>query len=375
MTRDYYEVLGVGRDADTQQIKKAYRALARQLHPDVNRHEASAEERFKEATEAYEVLSDPQKRGLYDAYGHAGVKRGAGAGAGAGGFGDFGDLFEAFFGGDIFGTRTATRPTRARGRDLALAVELELHEAAFGVTKEVTLSLQDTCRECGGAGTTDPASVHVCADCGGSGQVRTLRRTPFGQIVQTGPCPRCRGAGEIIDRPCPVCEGSGRAFREKTLSVEIPAGIADGQRIRLTGQGEPGERGARPGDLYVHVSVLPHPEFEREGEDILYRLDLTMVQAALGDRVMVPTLDGEEEVAFAAGTQPGEVRVLRGRGVPRLNRVGRGDEHVLINVMIPRNLTDEQRDLLRRLDDCCGPEQYEAKPEGIFDRLKQLFTR
>jgi molecular chaperone DnaJ len=377
MSRDYYQVLGVARDAEPQQIKKAYRRLARELHPDVNGTDPAAEEKFKEATEAYEVLGDADKRRLYDTYGHAGVKAGArGAGDPFGGFGGgFGDIFEAFFGTDAFGGGRARNPRGpSRGRDLGVALELDLEEAAFGVRTEVEYDVLDVCRECGGAGTKNPSSVKRCPECGGAGQTRTVRRTAFGQFIQTGVCLRCRGEGELIGDPCPECSGAGRAFREKNLSVEIPAGIADGQRIRLTGQGEAGVHGGPPGDLYVEVSVRPHELFEREGNDILYRQDLTMVQAALGATVSVPTLDGDEEVAFAPGTQPGEIKVLRGRGVPRLNRSGRGDMHVLVNVMIPRDLTDQQKELLRDLEDCCGEEQYTPKGEGIFHRLKQLFA-
>jgi molecular chaperone DnaJ len=376
MTRDYYEVLGVNRSAETQEIKKAYRRLARQLHPDVNGGDPDSEERFKEATEAYEVLCDPDKRRLYDTYGHAGVKSQArGGDPFGGGFGGFGDIFEAFFGSDLFGggrPRNARAP--GRGRDLAVAVELSLEEAAFGVSREIGYDVLDTCRECGGAGTRNPSSVKTCPDCGGSGQRRIVRRTAFGQFVQTGVCPSCGGQGEQIGDPCPVCSGAGRAFREKTLSVDIPAGIADGQRIRLSAQGEAGVHGGPPGDLYVEVVVEPHALFERQGNDVLYRQDLTMVQAALGSTVAVPTLDGPEEVSFAPGTQPGEIKVLRGHGIPRLNRSGRGDMHVLVNVMIPRDLTDQQKDLLRELDGCCGDEHYQPKGEGIFHKLKQLFA-
>ena len=260
MERDYYEVLGVPRDADAPQIKKAYRNLARELHPDVNGSDPAGEERFKEATEAYEVLSDAEKRGIYDAYGHEGLRRGAGAGGGGGfgGFTDFTDIFDAFFGGDVFGGRGQARTGPARGGDREVAVELDLQQAAFGVTTEVTVRLIDTCTECGGARTQDASSFTTCPQCGGAGQVRTVRRTAFGQFVQSGPCPQCGGEGQIIGEPCPGCGGRGRTPREKSVSVEIPAGIADGQRIRLTGQGDAGERGGRPGDLYVQVRVAEH---------------------------------------------------------------------------------------------------------------------
>ncbi|MHB9148522.1 MAG: molecular chaperone DnaJ [Thermoleophilia bacterium] len=371
MKRDYYEVLGLSRDADIQQVKKAYRSLARKLHPDVNGHDPEAETKFKEATEAYEILSDPERRRTYDAYGHEGLR---GGGAHAGGFTDLSDIFESFFGGDIFGGGGARRSAAVRGDDIGVAVELDLTEAAFGVSREVEFELLDTCPECGGSGAEDSDAISSCPDCAGSGQVRTVRRTPFGQFVQSGTCPRCRGEGRIIERPCPECHGRGRVRSTKTISVEIPAGISDGQRIRLTGQGGVGTRGGPPGDLYVQVSVAEHPEFVRQGDDILYNLDVTMTQAALGAKFSVPTLDGEEDLVLPPGTQPNEVKILRGRGVPRLRRSGRGDQHVMVNVMIPRNLTPEQGDLLRELDDCCGDEHYSPKHESVLDRLKSFFT-
>lgn len=374
MKRDYYEVLGVSRQADIQEIKKAYRRLARELHPDINDHDPQAEEKFKEATEAYEVLGEAEKRGVYDTYGHEGL-RGAGGGQGFEGFGDLSDLFSTFFGGDLFGGGRGGRSAGpAPGGDVAMEVQIDLREAAFGVKKEIEVDLLDTCRECGGAGSTDPDSIQACAECGGSGMRRSVRRTAFGQFVQTAPCPTCRGAGQTISDPCPTCRGAGRATRSKTVSVDIPSGISDGQRIRLTGQGPAGERGARPGDLYVHVTVLPDPVLEREGDDILYQQDLTMVQAALGVHVTIPTLDGDEEVEFAPGTQPHDVKVLRSRGVPHLRHGGRGDQRVIVNIMIPRSLNDHQRELLTELDECCGMEHYDAKPEGILQRLKHFFA-
>ncbi len=376
MTRDYYEVLGVPRDADAQTIKKAYRRLARELHPDVNNHDPDCEDKFKEATQAYEVLCDAEKRRLYDAYGPDAFRRGAG-GSGFGGFngpfGDFDDIFQSFFGSWFGGgARQAAEPTR--GQDLLVELVLDLEEAAFGVTKDVEVESLDTCRECGGARTTDPSSVTTCSVCGGSGVSRTVRQSLFGQFVQTGPCGACRGEGRIIGKPCPSCGGAGRAMRAHTISVDIPAGIADGQRVRLTGRGGVGERGGQPGDLYVQVRVAPHPAFERDGDDILYRQDLTMIQAALGVDVNVPTLDGEEEVHFRPGTQPGDVITLRSRGVPHLRQQGRGAQKILVNVVVPRNLDDRQRELLHAFDECCGDEHYNHKAEGFFQKFKQLFT-
>lgn len=379
MTRDYYEVLGVDRSADLQEIKKAYRQLARRLHPDVNDHDPDCETKFKEATQAYEILSDPEKRRLYDAYGPDAFRNGratAGQGGFGGGFGDFDDIFESFFrpffGGQAAGGQRRGGP--ARGQDLLVELEVELEEAAFGASKEVEVEALDTCRACGGAGTTNPESVSTCPECQGSGVVRNVRNMVFGQFVQTGPCHACGGEGRVIKEPCDECRGQGRSMRRRTLSVDIPAGINDGQRIRLTGMGGAGERGGAPGDLYVQVRVAPHELFERRGEDILYRLDLTMVQAALGADIAIPTLDGEEEVAFAAGTQPGDVVTLKSRGVPHLRGSGRGAQKILINVVVPRGLNEEQRRLLEDFDESVGQEHYNQKPEGFFQKFKQLFT-
>lgn len=384
MKRDYYEVLGVPRDADIQQIKKAYRKLAREHHPDVNQCDPECEERFKEATEAYEVLCDTNKRRLYDAYGHDGL-RGRGAG-GAGGFGfddfpGFSDLFESLFGsfgGGAFGGAGpfgSTRPSGpVRGDDLAVEVHLTLEEAAFGVEKEITFSAQGTCPTCEGAGTTDPSSVESCGECGGLGQVRTIRRTMLGQFVQTGPCPRCSGMGQVIKSPCEECRGDGRVISERKVTVQIPAGVDEGQQIRASGRGGAGERSARAGDLYVRVRVEPHELFERRGDDIFYDAELTMVQAALGATLTIPTLDGEVELEFEPGTQPGETKVLRGKGVPHLNGYGRGDQQVLVTVLVPHDLDEQHRQLLRDLDDALTPEHYAPKAEGVLHKLRNLFN-
>ncbi|MCE5254290.1 MAG: molecular chaperone DnaJ [Actinomycetia bacterium] len=378
MKRDYYEVLGVSRDADLQQIKRAYRRLARELHPDANSADPDCEEKFKEATEAYEVLSDPEKRGVYDTYGHDGLRRGAGGAGGFGfdGFPGFGDLFENLF-GSFGGGFTRTGPFGrtqtagpARGEDLALDVELTLEEAAFGVEKEITFTAQGVCPVCEGVGTTEPASVKTCPECSGLGRVRTVRRTMLGQFVQTGPCTRCGGQGQVIESPCRECRGSGRVYAERKVKVQIPAGIDAGQRIRVSGRGGAGDRGAQAGDLYVRVHVAPHEVFERRGDDILCRADLTMVQAAVGTTVPVPTLDGEEEVTFAPGTQPGEVKVLRGRGVPHLHGHGRGDQEVHVRVLIPRDLDDQQRRMLQEFDGACGADHYSDRDEGVLQKIR-----
>ena len=383
MKRDYYEVLGVPRDADVQVIKKAYRKLARQLHPDVNCEDPECEEKFKEATEAYEVLCDQERRQIYDTYGHEGLRRGAGGAGGFGGFEGFpgfGDLFENLFGGAFgagpfassFGRTQPAGP--ARGDDLAIEVELTLEEAAFGVEKQLSFEAHGVCQVCEGLGTKDPSSVKTCPECSGAGRVRTIRRTMLGQFMQTGPCPRCAGEGHIIESPCKDCRGTGRMFGERKVIVNIPAGIDSDQRIRVTGRGGAGERGARPGDLYVRVHVLAHDAFERREDDILYAVDLTMVQATLGTTITVPTLDGDEEVTFAAGTQPGETKVLRGKGVQHLNGHGRGDQEIHVRVRVPRDLDEQQRRLLQEFEEACGTDHYADHDEGVLQKLRNWFS-
>ena len=382
MKRDYYEVLGVPRDADLQQIKKAYRKRARQYHPDTC-DTPDGEEMFKEATEAYEVLCDQQKRQVYDAYGHDGLRRGGGGAGGyegfGGDFGDFGDIFSnlfggAFgqaFGGGFGGAQQQSGP--ARGDDLAIDIELTLEEAAFGVDKDITFTAQAVCDTCEGAGTTDPASVKACSECGGRGQVRTVRRTILGQFVQMGPCPTCMGTGQIIEKPCSECRGAGRRPAERTVTVHVPAGIDNGQRIRVTGKGGAGERGMRSGDLYVRVRVAEHDVFQRHGDDILTAVDLTMVQAALGATISVLTLDGDEDVDFAAGTQPGDVKVLRSKGVHHLNGHGRGDHAISVRVIVPRDLDENHRRMLEEFDDAVGSDHYAERPEGVLHKLRSFF--
>jgi molecular chaperone DnaJ len=378
MKRDYYEVLGVPRGADLQQIKKAYRKMARELHPDVNVNDPDCEEKFKEATEAYEVLCDSEKRSLYDAYGHDGLRRGAG-GTGFEGFGGFGDIFQNIFdtfggfgGASPFGRTQPAGP--APGEDLAVEVELTLEEAAFGVEKEVSFRAHGTCEACEGAGTADPSSVTTCSECGGTGHIRTVRRTMLGQIVQTAVCLRCQGRGHVIKSPCGECQGAGRTRVERKVSVQIPAGIDSGQRIRVTGRGGAGERGARAGDLYVRVQVVEHELFARQGDDLLYHINLTITQAALGVTLTIPTLDGDQEVTLAPGIQPGEVKTLRGKGVPHLSGHGRGDQDLLVNVLVPHDLSDEQRRLLQKFDETCGDKQYGQRDEGVLHRLRNWLS-
>jgi len=384
MKRDYYDVLGVARDADEQTIKKAFRKLARRFHPDVNTEDPEAEAKFKEAAEAYEVLSNPDSRAAYDRYGFDGLK--GRAAPDFSGFG-FADLFDAFFGGgDMFGSvlRDAARggawttggPGAApRGEDLHVTVELDLREAVFGTTREVEVKADVPCETCGGTGAVPGTGRETCPQCHGSGRVREVSSLGgFGQFIRTSTCPLCRGQGTIVKQPCETCRGTGKQRRVKKVKVEIPAGIDDGQRLRLTGEGGAGGPGARPGDLYVLVRVRSDDHVVRDGNDLIYRLDVTMVEAALGAKFKIPVLDGEIDVTLAPGTQPGEVKVYRNRGVPVLNGYGRGDLKVIINVTIPRHLTSEQRELLERLGQLLTAKNYEAD-EGFFDKLRAAFRQ
>ncbi|MBD0347595.1 MAG: molecular chaperone DnaJ [Thermoleophilia bacterium] len=367
--RDYYELLGISRGADDADIKRAFRRLARQLHPDVS-EEPDAEERFREVAEAYQVLSNRETRELYDRYGHAGLRSG-GFRPTQFDFGSLADVLSAFFGDDLFGVG-GSRRGRARGADVAARVEIDLREAATGVTKQVPFPVAATCARCGGDGAEPGSSVSRCPTCGGAGRVSHVSRSAFGEFVRTGACPNCGGAGRVVEDPCSECRGQGRVVEERTLDVEIPPGIHDGQRIRLSGEGHAGALGGRAGDVYVDVRVRPDPRFVRQGDDLFSTVSLTMTQAALGATVTVPTLDGEVELRFEPGTQPGEIRVLRGRGMPVLQAFGRGDFRVLVNVAIPRHLTREQRELLERFEGVTGAETYE-EDEGFFDKLKSAF--
>lgn len=346
MQRDAYEVLGVDRDADETQIKKAFRRLARELHPDVNTDDPTAEERFKEAAEAYEILSDPERRAIYDRHGYEGLKRG-GAAPDMGAFGSFSDLFEAFFGaGGGFGRGPAP------GDDALVEIVIDLADAATDGSQEVTYEVVDVCERCRGNGAEPGTPIVTCDRCGGAGRLQAVQRTPFGQMVRTVACDRCDGGGKIPDRPCGRCGGRGREVRERTLKVDIPAGISDGQRIRLSGRGHAGEPGGMPGDLYVRVRVRDDERFVRDGDDLVCALDVPAPLAALGTTLTVPTLEGDEELDVPAGTQPGEIITLRGRGMPVLRRPGiRGDLKVVVDVVVPRRLNAEQRELAQRLAD------------------------
>ncbi len=364
--RDYYELLGVSREASEHEIKRAFRGLARELHPDVS-EAPDAHERFREVAEAYQVLSNSETRELYDRYGHAGL-RGGGFTPGTFDFGSLSDLFSAFFGDDLFGA--ARR--QARGADIAAEVEIELVEAAHGATRDIPFQVAVPCGRCGGDGAEPGTAPTTCPTCGGAGRLQQVSNSVFGQFVRTQSCPRCGGAGRIVETPCTECGGSGRRLEERRLEVTIPAGIHDGQQIRISGEGHAGELGGRAGDVYVRVRVRPDPRFVREGDDVFSTVDLTIAEAALGATLTTDTLDGPVELEFAPGTQPGEIRVLSGRGMPVLQGFGRGDHRVLVNVVVPRRLTEEQRRLLEEFERHSTDETYQPD-EGFFEKLKSAF--
>ena len=371
--RDYYDVLGVPRDAEDAEIKRAFRRLAQQHHPDVDRNDG-AELRFKELNEAYRVLSDRQRRTAYDMFGHAGVE---GAAAGGfegfgGGFGPFGDIFDAFFGGAPAGARRRTRVVA--GADLRYDLTIEFAEAVFGVTKEIAFTTLATCAHCEGVGTEPGTEPETCPECNGSGEKRRVAQTILGQMVNIVACPRCRGEGRIIATPCTLCGGEGRTREERTLEVAIPAGIDDGQRIAMEGQGEAGPRGGPNGDLYVAVKVRHHPELVRRGTELYHELPITFPQAALGATLTVPTVEGTDDVEIPAGAQSGHEIRLRGKGVPRLRGAGRGDLHVVLNVVVPAKLGKRERELLQELDEVSGPAIVPKGGSSVFDRLRDLFT-
>jgi molecular chaperone DnaJ len=364
--RDYYDVLGIGREADSAAVKKAFRRLARELHPDVS-DLPDADERFKEVVEAYEVLSSNERRELYDRYGLEGLQ--------SGGFvpttfdlRNISDLFSAFFGDDLFAAAGRGR----RGADVAAEVVIDLAEAAEGVSRSVAFRVTTSCETCHGSGLEPGTSPVTCPQCGGRGRLQHVSRTAFGEFVRAQTCSSCGGRGSVIETPCRICEGAGRTVAERSVDVSIPAGIHDGQRIRISGQGHAGTPGGVSGDAYVLVRVRPDPRFVREGNDIVSAVDVTLTQAVLGATVEVPTLDGMRELELEPGTQPGEVRVLRGQGMPVLSGAGRGDHRVLVNVRVPRRLTPEQRELLEALAASENGEMYEDDT-GLLGRLKAHF--
>jgi molecular chaperone DnaJ len=363
MPRDPYEVLGVERDASEQDVKKAFRGLARQLHPDVNAHDPQAEEKFKEAAEAYEILSDPERRATYDRYGHDGLRSG-GYAPNFEGFGSINDLFNAFFGGGGGGFASA------QGADVAVAVEIDLVEAAWGTTVDVSFDAVERCDRCHGNGAEPGTPIETCERCGGAGQLRAVSQTLLGQMVRTVVCDRCHGEGKVPKQPCKRCHGRGQVSARRDLEVEVPAGIADGQRIRVGSQGSAGNGGAPPGDLYVLIGVREDERFVREGDDLITALDVPAPLAALGSELEVPTLEGSTTVDLEAGTQPGEVLTVRGQGMPSLRRGRRGDLRVVVNVVVPRRLRPEQRELLEALNESLTDENLRSQ-ESMFAKLRR----
>jgi molecular chaperone DnaJ len=363
--RDYYEVLGVRRDASTEEIKRAFRRLAREHHPDVNKDDPEAE-RFKEINEAYQVLSDPEQRAQYDQFGT--VRPGGAVRAGEG-FGPFEDIFDMFFGRRP-GAGTAARDEAEPGADLRADLELTLEEAAAGVDKTIDVTRLDTCPSCFGTGAERGSAPETCQTCGGAGEVRYSQRTIFGSFTQIGTCQTCGGTGTVIRNPCKTCRGSGRTEAAKPLSVTVPAGVDTGMRLRLAGEGEAGRRGGPRGDLYVVIHVKPHAVFERRGRDLYTKVVISMTQAALGDEIEIPTLEGRQRLGVQAGVQPGTVKTLRGTGMPD-HRGGRGDLHVRLDVQVPTSLTAEQRRILEEFGRQRG-EQIRPKRKKIGDKVKEL---
>jgi molecular chaperone DnaJ len=380
--RDYYDVLGVRRDADAGEVKKAFRKLARECHPDVNPGDPDCEAQFKEAAEAYEVLSDDDSRAAYDRYGFDGLR-----GRNMTDFEHvgFNDLFNVFFGGGMFdsalrdaggmwGAATGNAPA-PRGDDVEVSLDLTFAEAVFGVKKDVEVTADAACESCSGSGARPGTGRESCPQCRGSGRMREVSSLGgFGQFVRTSTCTVCHGQGTIVKEPCETCLGAGRIRGTRTVSVEVPAGIADGQRLRLTGDGGAGARGGRPGDLYVSISVEPHEQFLRDGNDLVYRLDITMIEATLGTTAYVPAIDGDIEVELKPGTQPGEVKTYRSRGIPVLQGYGRGDLKVMVNVLVPRQLADEQRELLEQFAELSGEQTYEPD-QSFLDKVRAVFRQ
>jgi len=369
--RDYYEVLGVGRDASEAEIKKAYRKLARKYHPDMNPDNKEAEAKFKEVAEAYEVLSDQQKRAQYDQFGHA-ATNGQGFGGFGGGFegadlGGFGDIFEMFFGG---GGKQRRGPVK--GADLKFNLDITFEEAAFGLEKDIDIPRQEKCDTCKGSGAAPGTSPKTCQHCGGTGQVQYTQNTPFGRFVQSRTCDICRGEGKIIEEPCSKCRGRGTIRITRKIHVKIPAGVDTGSRLRVTGEGEPGEKGGPPGDLYIFLRVKPHKFFQREGNDVIVEMPVSFPQAALGDEIEVPTLDGKVQLKVPEGTQSGTFFRIKGKGIPDLHGYGRGDQHVRLVIVTPKKLTEDQKELLRKYAATFGDKPMGVE-KGFFEKMKDAF--
>lgn len=369
---DFYALLGVSRNASADELKRAYRRKARELHPDANPGDAAAEAEFKEVARAYETLSDPELRARYDRFGEEGLGAAGSQGFGGGGLGD---LFDAFFGGNgsPFGGGGRGQAGPPRGQDLEVVADLTFVQAVFGATVPVTLRTAAACADCNGTGAGHGTQPVTCSECNGRGQVQRVRQSLLGQMMTSSPCPRCSGTGQVIATPCPTCSGDGRVITEKTYQVDVPAGVDTGSTLRLTGRGAVGPRGGPAGDLYVHIRAAAHDRYRREDNDLVTELPVSIAQAALGTRFTLETLDGDEELEVPAGTQPGREFVLRGRGVPRLQGRGRGDLRVRTVVEVPTRLSDEEAELLRLYASSRG-EHVEPQEKGIFSRIKSAFS-
>lgn len=369
--RDYYEVLGVDKNADEATIKKAYRTLAKKYHPDMNPGDKEAEAKFKEVNEAYDVLSDPDKKAKYDQYGHAAFDPSAGGGAGFGGFGDFGgfdinDIFSSFFGGASGGSTRRNGPVR--GDDITVRLTISFEESVFGCKKEVSYNKIQKCADCSGTGAAKGTSPKTCSACGGSGQVRVQQRTPFGIMQTQKTCDTCHGTGKIIENKCPNCRGTGFVRVPKKLEVNIPAGIDDGQQLSLRYQGSDGMNGGNAGDLNIIISVRPHSVFERDGDDLYCEVPITYAEATLGAEIEIPTLEGSMKYTIPEGTQTGTVFTLRNKGVTRVNSKVRGNLYITVVVEVPKNLTSEQKNLLEKFAASCGESNY-SKRTSFFKRI------
>ncbi len=378
--RDYYEVLGVQKGATEEEIKKAYKKMARKYHPDLNPGDKDAEEKFKEVNEAYEVLSDSEKKARYDQFGFAGVDPNFGAGTGgwgggAGGagfdFGDLGDIFGSFFGGGFGGGQARRNPNAPqRGESIRMNLTISFEEAAFGCEKELELDRYESCETCRGSGAAPGTSPETCPDCGGSGVVQTRRQTPMGVFASTAPCSRCGGRGKIIKEPCKDCRGSGMVRRRRKIQASVPAGIDNGQTISIRGQGHAGKNGGPAGDLLVTITVRPHELFRREGTSVLCEAPITFTQAVLGAELEIPTIDGKVKYDIPEGTQSGTTFRLKGKGIPALNGRGRGDQYVTVYIETPRNLNREQKEALKKFAEAVGENNYEER-KSFFRKFKK----
>lgn len=374
--RDYYEILGISKDADANEIKSAFRKLAKQYHPDLNPDDKEAETKFKEVNEAYEILSDPEKRAKYDRFGHDAFDQNAGFGGGAGfeDFGDiFGDIFGDFFGGGFGGTgQQAQRTGPKAGSDLKIKLDIDFEEAAFGTKKEVKINRIEKCHVCDGSGAKKGTSKKTCPTCNGTGSVRTVQKTPLGQFASTKICTTCNGTGEIVEEPCSACEGTGKEKKSRKLSINIPAGVDTGSVIPLRGEGNHGERGGPAGDLYVYINVRPHEIFERDGNDVWCEIPISFTKAAMGGAIQVPTIEGKVKYEVPEGTQTGTVFRLKNKGIKNLRGVGKGDQYVRVKIEVPKKLTEKQKSLLEEFALEMGEQQDKDEKKGLFGKMKDM---